>query len=90
MDYIRRDYVKSCYHSASAPIIKYTASVEEINILNSCKKVMETVDLTMQACADEVEIKLASLLAICYSLLFVAFSLIQIFHLTWVFEHICI
>jgi len=70
---------------------KYTASVEEINGLMFWKKnVSETVGLFRPASADKVKIKLASMLAIWYSLLFVAFSLELIFHVTGVFEHICV
>jgi hypothetical protein len=47
-----------------------------------CKKVSEAVGLSRQASVDEVKIKLASLLALWYSLLFVAFSLILLFNVT--------
>jgi hypothetical protein len=42
-------------------------------------KITETAGLIKQVCADEMKIKLASLLAVLYSLLFVAFSLILLF-----------
>jgi len=81
---------RAVIYSANTAKIKYSAIVEEINILNSCKKIMETAGLSRQASADEVKIILASLLVIWYSLLFVAFSLILLFNVTWVFEHICV
>ena len=37
-----------------------------------------------------VQMNLASLLAIWYSLLFVAFLLILVFNVTWLYEHICV
>jgi hypothetical protein len=87
---IRRNYVKSCnlqFRYFNNPIHfecrrhKYSKGLQKIS---------QTAGLIRQASVDEVKTKLASLLAICYSLLFVAFSLILLFIVTWVYEYICV
>jgi len=79
---------KAVIYSANPAILKYTASVEEIIILMFWKR-KKIMRLLARLC-QPVQMNLASLLAIWYSLLFVAFLLILVFNVTWLYEHICV